>query len=154
MTDKELRKLSRLEILELLLNESSENKKLHEELDKLKSENSIEKTTERLKETAEQFDESLQNVENLFAVMQQLVSGKNTEPSASTVHTVSENTESSDTPKKKKISEDADIYRRIMQFFFHNMNFLSYLPHDLNEDITKRLSEILTKVRSNETDKD
>lgn len=154
MTDKELRKLSRLELLELLLKESSENKKLHEELDKLKSENSIKKTTERLQETAEQFDSSLQNAETLVSIMQKLVSGESAELPVIDRCVVLEDADNEKNPKKKKISQDADIYRRLMQFFFHNADVLSYLPDDLREDITARLTGILTKAKDFKTDND
>lgn len=53
MTDKELKKLSRLELLELLLTESRENERLREEIEKLKQENTILKSAERLNETSE-----------------------------------------------------------------------------------------------------
>ena len=72
MTDKELRKLSRLELLELLLKESSENQKLREELEKLKNEKTIEKTAERLTETADHLDSSLQNIENYQDVLNRM----------------------------------------------------------------------------------
>lgn len=152
MTDKELRKLSRLELLELLLKESSENRKLQAELDKLKSENSIAKTSERLMETAEQFDTSLQNVEGLVAVIQKFFSAENAELSQIVTHTVPENTDNITNAKKKKPSEDADIYRRLMIFFARNMNYLSYLPDNLSEDISRRLAKILTKASAAESD--
>lgn len=62
VTDKELKKLSRLELLELLLAETRENEKLREELAKAKKENSIEKSAVILNETAKQLDEALQKV--------------------------------------------------------------------------------------------
>jgi hypothetical protein len=62
VTDKELKKLSRLELLELLLNETRENEKLREELDKIKKENSIEKSAQLLNETAKQLDETLKRL--------------------------------------------------------------------------------------------
>ena len=62
MTDKELKKLSRLELLELLLTETRENEKLREELDKIKKENSIEKSAQLLNETAKQLDETLKRL--------------------------------------------------------------------------------------------
>ena len=41
MTDKELKKLSRLELLELLLAESRENERLRAEIEQIKQENTI-----------------------------------------------------------------------------------------------------------------
>ena len=65
MTDKELKKLSRLELLELLLAETRENERLREELEKAKNENSIEKSAQLLNETAKQLDDALQRVSSL-----------------------------------------------------------------------------------------
>ena len=44
MNDKELKKLSRLELLELLLAESRENERLRAEIEQIKQENTIIKT--------------------------------------------------------------------------------------------------------------
>lgn len=62
MTDKELKRLSRLELLELLLTETRENERLREELEKAKQENSIEKSAVLLNETAKQLETALQSV--------------------------------------------------------------------------------------------
>ena len=67
VTDKELKKLSRLELLELLLTETRENEKLREELEKAKQENSIEKSAVILNETAKQLEAALQNVNAITA---------------------------------------------------------------------------------------
>ena len=48
MTDKELRKLSRLELLELLLEASKENRKLKEKINRLIAENQTAKNIENL----------------------------------------------------------------------------------------------------------
>jgi hypothetical protein len=65
VTDKELKRLSKLELLELLLVETRENEKLREELAKAKKENSIEKSAVILQETAKQLDEALQKVSSM-----------------------------------------------------------------------------------------
>lgn len=65
MTDKELKRLSRLELLELLLTETRENERLREELAKAKKENSIEKSATLLNETAKQLDEALKKVSSM-----------------------------------------------------------------------------------------
>lgn len=58
MTDKELKKLSRLELLELLLTESRENERLRAELEEIKQENAVRKSAEQLSETSKQLDET------------------------------------------------------------------------------------------------
>ena len=62
VTDKELKRLSRLELLELLLTETRENERLREELEKAKQENSIEKSAVLLNETVKQLETALQSV--------------------------------------------------------------------------------------------
>ena len=89
--------------------------------------------------------------------MQSMISEKNTEQQDNPAEEIAEKTETtdtplSDTPKTKKLSEDADIYRRFMQFFFYNRNNLVFLPDDLREDVTRRLSEIMKNAQSKKTD--
>lgn len=71
VTDKELKKLSRLELLELLLTESRENERLREELEKLKQENTIKKSAQHLSQTSENLGETS---EKLGAALQQVYS--------------------------------------------------------------------------------
>ena len=66
MTDKELKKLSRLELLELLLTESRENERLREELDRVKKENTVEKSAQHLNEMSKQLDSALQKVSSML----------------------------------------------------------------------------------------
>lgn len=62
MTDKELKKLSKLELLELLLTETRENSRLKEELEKAKQENTIETSARYLNETTTQLEDALEKV--------------------------------------------------------------------------------------------
>lgn len=69
MTDKELMKFSKLELLELLLVESRENERLRAELEQLKQENTIKMSVQQLNETAEnlgktseKFDDALKQI--------------------------------------------------------------------------------------------
>ncbi len=142
MTDKELRKLSRLELLELLLKESEENKRLKDELKKIKNEKSIEKTTEQLKETAVQFDASLQNADALVTTLQKLVSSENVD------YTEDEEKKSNYKRKISPVSNgsvDVDIYRRLMQFYSQDISNLDHLPAKLHIDVAVRLAELLKK---------
>ena len=141
MTDKELRKLSRLELLELLLKESKENKRLKEELEKIKKENTIGKATEQLKETAVQFDASLQNADALIVTLQKMIST----PPAQNSRAANDQNSNGATEAAAKKANDAELYKRIMLFFARNMNYLSHLPDELREDVAKRLTELLKK---------
>ncbi|MEE1065893.1 MAG: hypothetical protein UH249_07165 [Acutalibacteraceae bacterium] len=83
MTDKELKKLSRLELLELLLIETKENERLKTELEKIKKENSIEKSAQLLNETANQLDAALQKVTTISDVNSDTNAAKVTEEKVS-----------------------------------------------------------------------
>ncbi len=66
MTDKELKKLSRLELLELLLAETRENERLRTELEKIKQENTIKKSAQHLNATSENLGAALQQVSSII----------------------------------------------------------------------------------------
>ena len=67
MTDKELKKLSRLELLELLLTVTRENELLKAELENLKQVNTIEKSAEHLNETSKQLETALKKVSSIIS---------------------------------------------------------------------------------------
>lgn len=136
MTDKELRKLSRLELLELLLTESRENDKLKEELSQLKKENSIDKTTVLISDTAKQIEEILntaksltENLNGIFSDNQVIITPKSPV---------------TQTKEKKKKSKDAKIYERLLLFFYRNPDALTVLSEELHTDIQNRIDEIVS----------
>ncbi len=65
MKEKELRKLGRLELLELLLEVTKENDELKAQIDKLKTENEIAKGIDDIHGTAKQLGEVLDNAKHL-----------------------------------------------------------------------------------------
>lgn len=75
VTDKELKKLSRLELLELLLTESRENERLREELEKIKQENTIKKSAEHLNETSENLGEASEKLQEALRQVSSIISG-------------------------------------------------------------------------------
>ncbi len=75
VTDKELKKLSRLELLELLLVESRENERLREELEKIKQENVIIKSAQHLNETSENLDETSEKLGTALQKVYSIISG-------------------------------------------------------------------------------
>ena len=148
MTDKELRKLSRLELLELLLESSKENSKLKEKIDSLTAEN---KTT--------------QNIENLSVITRQVESAlKYANSLTGVLESVSNEVASSDSeakkasnnrPKKSKTCaetdplSDVEIYRRMLSFFARNDDKLNVFPADIENDVRARINSILEKRKSN-----
>ena len=59
MTNKELKRLSRLELLELLLEVSNENKKLKQEIEKMNREKEVSKSIDYLAEANKQASDVL-----------------------------------------------------------------------------------------------
>lgn len=178
MTDKELKKLSRLELLELLLEESRENEKLRNELENLKAENSVVKSARHLNEASEKMNESLHSAAELTDTLNRLIAGKiiisdNQDTEKTTAGqeadkkeetTASESYESAkeeittqnknDKPSEKtdnstyKASADVHIYTRLLSYFHKNRYALAFIPEDIKNDIEKRLDEI-TKKKAN-----
>lgn len=176
MTDKELKKLSRLELLELLLEESRENERLRVELEKLKAENSVVKSARHLNEASEKMNESLHSAAELTDTLNRLVAGKiiipdkqddknktaGQESAGETETTVSESPDSkkeeitipdkNDEPSEQKAAEkasvDVQIYTRLLSYFHKNRYALAFIPEDIKNDIEKRLDEI-TKKKAN-----
>lgn len=149
MTDKELRRLSRLELLELLLKESKENEKLKTELNRLKLENELAEITQQLKTAANQIDLSLQNANSLSEALQKLLysesSNTSYEPVNKKNNAVSNKTDSTNAPKENNGTADINIYKRLMIFFNRNSDYLSGLPEDLRTDISIRIKELSSR---------
>ena len=75
MTDKELKKLSRLELLELLLAETRENERLRTELEKIKQENTIKKSAQHLNQTSENLGEASDKLSAALQQVSSIISG-------------------------------------------------------------------------------
>lgn len=65
MTEKELRRLSRLEVLELLLEQTKENERLRQEFEQLKNESATESETEKLYKLSLQLNSALSRVNEI-----------------------------------------------------------------------------------------
>ncbi len=134
MTDKELRKLSRLELLELLLEASNENKKLKEKIVALKAD-----------------IKTAQNIENLSMVASQV---ENTLKYANSL-TDNLKTVAKDGPKNiisttgRQINSDGisdrELYIRMLGFFAQNDDKLSVFPDEIENDVRTRIRSILEK---------
>lgn len=138
MTEKELKKLSRLELLELLLDESRENKKLRAELEKIKTENSIEKKRENLSVITKQLNTALSSVHTLTRDLQKIREDTASQP---------QRTENLATDEKKKQENtfDRSLYQRLMNFFYRNEIYTALLPKELQDDVKTRLRSILNE---------
>ena len=140
MTDKELRKLSRLELLELLLEASRENEKLREKLDKLKQEKNTAKSIENLSAATKQVSTVLEYANNLTDVLRKTTH----EVVSANSKTQDERAKITKTPEDKQNAvSDRKLYWRIMSFYAKNEEALNLLPADISGDVSSRIREIL-----------
>lgn len=167
MTDKELKKLSRLELLEILLEESKENERLREMLNKNEKENSHGYSEGALTQLTEQLNGALSEVnrladdlrymrrdnitvENIAAApSKELNADRQSYPtpperSAPQVHT---QTPVMDENTKKAIISDRKLYWRLMHFYSKNEMALAFLPPDIQEDVRTRLRGIMNAAK-------
>lgn len=139
MTDKELRKLSRLELLELLLEASKENKKLKEKVNMLKAENKMTQNIENLSAATRQVENALEYANGLTDVLK-TISAEGVLPAKSTPG----NARNAEQPKGNATS-DREIYRRMLYFFAKNDDKLKVFPEDIENDVRGRIKSILEK---------
>ena len=133
MTDKELRKLSRLELLELLLEASRKNKKLIEKIKKLTEENQTAKNIENLSAVTNQVEAVLKYANSLTDTLK--AGNVTATGTALKIDSIpkSENPES----KSQGISDR------------ENEDKLDVFPEDIENLIRERLAKILEKGHLN-----
>ena len=133
MTDKELRRLSRLELLELLLEASKENQQLKEQVERLTVENKTTQNIENLSVITRQVENTLKYANNITDILKT--------GSADTVPVAPK----ADTSTSVNRLSDKEIYRRILLFFANNNSKIDIFPDELGEDIRTRLNSLLKK---------
>lgn len=154
MTDKELKKLSRLELLELLLAESRENEHIKEELEKVKQENTIEKSAHHLNETSDKLESVLQKLSSMITelgevrekecvVVKQTVSSESIR--AKEENNLQTDTVIADVSENPDRYVDFNIYKNLIVFFISNPESLDVLPDDLRQTVVNRIEEIKNK---------
>ena len=140
MTDKELRKLSRLELLELLLEASKENSKLKEEIEKFENDNKPAQNIENLSEATRQIENALKYANSLTDILK--AAPKENNP----VYNRYESCIKSKEPRVKPDPlSDREIYRRMLSFFAKNDDKLGVFPADIENDVRNRINSILKK---------
>ncbi len=140
MTDKELRKLSRLELLELLLDASKENKQLKEQIDRLTAENKTACNIENLSVITRQVEKALEHANGITDSLKAL-SGK-----ADSVNT---DVRERKAPAVSDSLSDVEIYRQMLSFFAQNDDKLSVFPSEVENIVRARIKSILEKRKSN-----
>ena len=124
MTEKELKKLSRLELLELLLDVSKENELLKERIKKLNAEIATQQKIEQLSTAIQQVEQALEHTSQLSA-------------NINTPLSVAE------CPDSQWL--DKEIYRRLLQLYTENVEHLVALPYELRVAVLERAVIVLNE---------
>lgn len=141
-----MKKLSRLELLELLLEASKENKKLKEEIDRLRFESKTTQNIENLSMITTQVESALKYANSLTDTLK-ITSNENTSSNVSTNNDKSVMNHQANT--KSDSLSDVDIYRRMLRFFAKNDDKLSVFPADIENDVRARIRSIIERRKSN-----
>lgn len=130
MTDRELKKLSRLELLELLLEVSKENEDLKAKVKKLESENEAAESIEKLSVAASHLNIALEYARGITDSL-----SKN--PRSSTENETPVYYRASE--EKTKAREDAELYCSIMSYYAKNREAFDSLPEELRNSVKNRI---------------
>ncbi len=153
MTDKELRKLSRLELLELLLEESKENEQLRETLSAKPAGGEIDPSVfAGMEKVATRLEDAITRLDGIATAAPKAEEAPITAPPQPTVASpvyqppVSMPYQPSaiQTPPKGVYEggprqSDAWLFHSIMHYFYKNEELLMYLPEDISREIRVRL---------------
>ncbi len=123
MTEKELKKLSRLELLELLLDASTENYELKDRIAKLQTELQAAQQIQQLSTAIQQVENVLEQANRLSASINGVAT-----PVAKT---------------PDPTSMDKEVYRCLLQFYSTDADAMSALPLELQYAIKERIPSIL-----------
>lgn len=145
MTDKELRKLSRIELLELLLEVSKENRKLKERIGQLKAENKTAQNIENLYAATRQVESALKYVNSLTNTLEGI---SREVPQSVELQRYETQTLSEETKNKSVRTDDKDIYVQILCFFAKNDDKLAVLPDGIRANVITRINELLKGIKT------
>lgn len=153
MTDKQLKKLSRLEILELLLEQTKINEQLRIEIDELKNELNESNSIDALGKLTQQLQGALENLNGQTVKMETLLSDfdrKNDnlpqpeEANENQPEKADEKPREAEiTIKEQKRYSNINLYSRLMYFYYKNDDALNALPDDVQRDVREKLRGIL-----------
>lgn len=139
MTDKELKKLTRLELLELLLEQSKENERLSSML-----EGRDVPVVYATGNTAsdEKIDKAVEKIEIAVSAISQIAKDLQMGRPAAAPGGYTYPANSVATPVAYNAQTDSQLLWRLLQFFYHNEELLLYLPQDISMDIRARLRSV------------
>lgn len=149
MNEKDLKKLSRLELLELLLAESKENEMLKNSVAAPQRVEISEVTIEpgSLKRIEKVANETNTAVMNIIKLLTEIKENPNSEASIKETD-ISVNQDYPVNPTKRKSvnytdgSTDRQLFNRLMFYFAENTYLLDYFPKDIQQEIVAKIDEI------------
>ncbi len=142
MKEKELKKLGRLELLELLLEVSKENKEIKEQIEILKTENETLKGAENISEAAKEMNDALLSANRLVEELKAYKEQPQKENSAPVVEPTP------NTGDRKKRSTDRNLYYRLLEFYSRHTVLLDIFPPDIKHDLTNRINKLSDSTKN------
>lgn len=157
MTEKELKKLTRLEILELLLEQTKINEELKQEIQQLNSAQVSIESLERLSaqmnftlsvmgtlvgdlnKFSEDGSDLIKKAEEAVALYRKAEADNNSH--------AEEKHDAELSRKHKSGDEDEKLYCRIIHFYTHTENAQHPLPADIMRDVRARLRDIIDEKK-------
>ncbi len=143
MTAKELRKLSRLELLELLLESAKENEKLKEKVLHLEAENEAAHSIDNLHDASCRLELTLASASQLTESLRK--TAKDVVAAASNAANAPAEIPSFAQGQQEK--SDKTLYCRLLNFFAKNRDMLHILPTDLRQDVSVRINQLLGRAK-------
>lgn len=143
MKEKELKKLSRLELLEILLEETKENESLRKELEAM---HSARESSDLLMSLTENLNVTLKHAKELTARLDKGACEKESGqiiPPSPLVSSEQKKFAASKKNDKNAFVSDLKLYFRILKFYYENEEALKLLPENMQEEITTRIRGIL-----------
>lgn len=149
MNEKDLKKLSRLELLELLLAESKENEMLKKSASAPQKFEISEVTIEpgslkRIEKIANETNSAVMNIIKILTEIKENPEAMSPE----TKRDISVNQDYPIIPSKRKTSNntgtstDRQLFNRLMFYFAENAYLLDYFPKDIQQEIVSKIDEI------------
>ena len=142
MTAKELRKLSRLELLELLLESAKENEKLKEKVLHLEAENEAAHSIDNLHDASCRLELTLASASRLTESLRQTAKDV-----AAAGNAANAPAEIPSFATGQQAMSDKTLYCRLLNFFAKNRDMLHILPADLRQDVSVRINQLLGRAK-------
>ncbi len=135
MTEKELKKLSRVELFEILLEESKENERLRQELLQKNEELSANADINSLI-AADRMNTAIEKLDLLVSKLE-----TNVEKSKAQKDTVKETSVADEAARNAAIS-DRKLFLRLLSFYSSSKIAMALLPSEIQNDVKARLRGI------------